>query len=384
LIVAEIALSVLLLAGAGLLVRSFANMRGVAPGFDPHNVLTMRVTLPMDRYRGPAVPETFQQIIDRVAETPGVRSVAMASQFPPTSPFSTPFRLDGAEPATTLPTALITVASDRYFDTLGVPIVRGRAFTDRDRAGAPAVVMVNQAFAARYAPGRDIVGMRVSTGPADRPSPPMEIVGVAADTRNRGVRTPPAPELFVPMQQEGMNNQLFLLIRTSTDALAMLPAVRERIAMVDRDQPVYAIQTMDDAFAADSFQQRLSLIFVGLFAGVGLVLAGIGIYGVMSYAVSARTREIGVRMAVGAARADVVWLVLRQVLTLTGAGVAIGFTLLAAVSGGLRAMLFEVRPLDPLTLSIVVIVLSMVAVIAAWVPAWRASRVDPMTTLRYE
>jgi putative ABC transport system permease protein len=383
--VAEIALSVTLLSGAGLLVRSFMNLRQVEPGFDPRNVLTMRLTLPAEKYQGMAVNGFFQNVIDRVAVVPGVRAVSMASQFPPASTFTTPFRLEGAEVSgATLPTALITIASDDHFATLGVPLVTGRTFSDRDRAGAPPAVIVNEAFVSRFLPGTDPLRSQVSTGPPDRPLPPAEIVGVVANTRNRGVRTPAAPEIFIPLRQQTLNNQLFLLVRTHGDAAAMLPAVRQQIAAADPDQPIYAIQTMEDAFAAAGFQQRLSTILLGLFAAVGLVLAGIGIYGVMSYAVTARTREIGVRIAVGAARRDVLWLVLGQVAKLTAVGLVIGFGLLIAAGGAMRRLLFDVRLYDPVTLGAVALVLGSVALAAGWLPAWRASRVDPIDTLRYE
>ena len=385
LIVAEIALSVTLLSGAGLLVKSFVNLRQVEPGLDPRNVLTMRLTLPQEKYRSAAINEFFQDVIQRVAGVPGVRAVAMASQFPPVSTFTTAFRLEGAEVSSaTLPNAVITIASDELFATLGVPLAAGRTFADRDRMGTPSVILVNEAFVSRFVPGANPLGRRVSTGPPDRPSPPAEIIGVVADTRNRGVNTAPAPEIFIPLRQQTVNNQLFLLVRTEGDAAAMLPAVRQQIAAADPDQPVYAIQTMEDAFAAAGFQQRLSTILLGLFAAIGLLLAGIGIYGVMSYAVTARTKEIGVRIAVGAARRDVLWLVLGQVMKLTAIGLVLGFGLLMTASGALRRLLFEVRPYDPVTLGVVALVLGSVALAAGWVPAWRASRVDPIDTLRYE
>jgi putative ABC transport system permease protein len=219
---------------------------------------------------------------------------------------------------------------------------------------------------------------------ADSRRPPMEIVGVVSDARNQGVGAPTAPEIFVPMHQQTVNNQLFLLVRTEGPAEAMLASVRQQIAAIDSEQPIYAIRTLEDAFSAATFQQRLSMILLGLFAAVAVSLAAIGIYGVMSYAVSARTQEIGVRMAVGAGRADVVWLVLGQVLRLTAAGLAIGIALVVAAGGALRRLLFEVQPSDPLTMTAVAIVLGSVALVAGWLPAWRASRVDPVDALRYE
>jgi putative ABC transport system permease protein len=385
LIVSEIALSVVLLVGAGLLVRSFVKLQEVDPGFDTANVLTMRLTLPTEKYRGASVNEFFQQVIDRLEQTPGVRAASSATQFPPQGVFSTPFRIEGmAAPSDTMPVSLVTAASAKHFDTLGVPLVQGRVFADRDRANAPPVVIVNQAFASRFLPGVTPLGRQVTIGSSDRPSPPMEIVGVVANTQNRDLRSPPSPELFVPLHQQTLNNQLFLLVRTDGEAAAMLPAVRSQIASVDPEQPIYAIRTLEDAIAADTFRSRFSMILFGIFAAVALALAAIGIYGVMSYAVSARTQEIAVRLAVGADRRDVMWLVLKHVLRMTAIGVALGVAGVLAAGAAIRRALFEVQPTDPLTIVAVAIVLGSVALVAGWLPAWRASRVNPVSALRYE
>jgi putative ABC transport system permease protein len=386
LIVAEIALSVILLMGAGLLVRSFVNVRAVEPGFDPRDVLTMRITLPPEKYRGMgAVNDFFQQLIDRLDETPGVAAVSVASQFPPQGPFSTAFRIEGSAPPTgTMPTTLITAASAGHFATLGVPLVAGRGFSAQDRAEAPRVALVNQAFASRFFPGVTPIGNRLRIGAPDRPSPPIEIVGIVANTQNRGMTNPPSPEVFVPLQQQMLNNQLFLLVRAERDAGAMLPVVRQQLAMQDPEQPIYAIQTMEQAIAAATFRNEFPMILFGVFAAVALMLAAIGIYGVMSYAVNARTQEIGVRLAVGADRRDVIWLVLRQVLRLTVVGLAIGLAGSLAAGGAIRRVLFEVQPTDPLTIAAVVFALGSLAVFAGWLPAYRASRVDPVQALRYE
>lgn len=385
LIVAEIALSVILLVGAGLFVRSFARLQNVEPGFDPRNVLTMRVTLPQEKYRGAAINEFFQQTLDRLEQTPGVRTVSVASQFPPQGWFSTSFRIDAmAAAGETLPMSQITAASASHFANLGVPLIAGRNFSSIDRRDAPPVAIVNQAFASQFLPGAEVLGRRVSLGPSDRPSPPIEIVGVVANTQNRDMRNPPSPEIFVPLHQQTQNNQLFLLVRAEADAGSMLPAVRQQLASVDPDQPVYNVQTLEEAVSAANFGNRLSMVLFAIFAAVALSLTTIGIYGVMSYAVSARTQEIGVRLAVGAGRRDVIWLVLRQVLGLTAIGLVLGLAGVAAASGAIRRALFEVQPLDPVTIGAATTVLGLVALFAGWFPAWRASRVDPMSALRNE
>ena len=382
LVISEIAVAVVLLAGAGLMLRSFAKLQNVDLGFNPAHVLTMRITLPAEKYRGVAINAFFQQLLERLDAAPGVRAASVASQFPPQGPFSTPFRIEGVEAAdNTLPTALVTVASDGHFATLGVPLLAGRVFERTDQADAPAVAIVNQAFASRYLSGSPALGARVRTGPHDRPSPPMEIVGVVADTRNRGVRGPSSPEIFVPLHQQ-RNNQLFVMVRAEAAAGALLPVVRQQIAAIDADQPIYAVQTMEEAVAAATFGPRLSAILFGVFAAVALTLAAVGIYGVMSYAVSARTQEIGVRMAVGADRRDVVRLVLGDVARLVAIGVLAGLAGVLAAGRLLRQALYEVQPTDPLTVALVIVVLASVALVAGWLPAARASRVNPLIALR--
>lgn len=384
LIVAEITLSVVLLAGAGLMLRSFEKLQRVEPGFDPADVLTMRLTLPIEEYRAEAINDFFSRLIERLGNTPGVRAVSAASQFPPQGFISMPFRLEGREgPGTSLPMALVTGASAGHFATLGVPLVSGRPFTTADRADAPAVIAVNEAFVSRYLPGGSPLGQRVRIGPADRLSAPKEIVAVVGNTQNRGLREPSAPEIFVPLHQQ-LNNQLYVLVRAAGDAASMLPAVRQQIAALDPEQPIYAVQTIDEAIAASTFGPRFSALLFAVFAAIALTLAVIGIHGVMSYAVSARTHEIGVRLAVGADRWTVRWLVLGQVFRMTAIGLALGLGGLLALSRVIRRSLFEIQPNDPLTIAGVVAVLGAVALVAGWLPAWRASRVDPVTALRYE
>ncbi|HXW03840.1 MAG TPA: ABC transporter permease [Vicinamibacterales bacterium] len=384
LVVVEIALSVVLLLGAGLLVRSVLHAQRTDLGFEPRGVLTMRLTLPRERYPGEAVNTFFEALVERLASLPGVHGVSAASQFPPLAPFETQFRLERARAdGSTLPNALVTVATPRHFETLRVPLYAGRRFETTDRLDSPPVAIVNRAFASRYFPDEDAVGQRVAIGSPDRPRPWTTIVGVVHDYRNGGAAQPVRPELFVPMRQQTSWNQLFFLVRADA-AERLTPAVRQAVVSLDPEQPIYAIQTLEEAVAQSVFQQRISAILLGAFAGVALVLAAIGIYGVMAYSVSARTQEIGVRVAVGARRGDIVWLVLRQVLVLSALGLSVGVALVVALGRGLEGLLVGVQPGDPLTIAAAVGTLGAVALLAAWIPAARAGRIDPMEALRYE
>jgi predicted permease len=385
LVVAELALSVVLLLGAGLLMRSFLNIQRVDRGYDSRGVLTMRLTLPRDRYPGEAAGAFFDQLSERLAALPGVRAVSAATQFPPMGAFGTQFSLERRPTeGTTLPTSLITVATPSYFETLRVPLVAGRLLAASDRLDTTPVVLVNQAFAKRFLSGTDPLGQRLSFGNENGQPRWSTIVGIVADYRNDGVAGAVRPEIYMPVRQQTAWNQLFMLVRAEGDPSALLPSVRQAVASLDRDQPIYAIQTLDEALAASSFQQRISAMLSSIFAAVALVLAAIGIYGVMSYAVSARTQEMGIRIAIGAQRRDVIWMVLGHVLRLSAVGLAIGIVAVLAAGTLLEGLLYGVHAADPITIAAVCGILCAVAVVAAWSPAARASRIDPIEALRYE
>lgn len=388
LVVGEIALSVVLLLGAGLLVRSFLNLQRVDAGFDPRGVLTMRLTLPQQKYEtGEAITSFFEELVRRVEAVPGVRVASMASQFPPNEPFSSQIEVDGMDlGGATLPTANTTIASRGHFDTLGVAVLRGRTFGPQDTPEGPARVVVNRAFVARYIKDRDPLALRVRIVGRGGAGPWAEVIGVVADVRNNGMSGDVRPEVFISMERgRDAWNQLFLLVRSEGgDASSLLPSVRAAVTSIDPEQPVYAIQTLEDAVALSWFQQRVAATLLVAFAALALLLAGVGIFGVMAYSVSARTREIGVRIAVGAERGDVVWMVLSQVARLAIMGVAIGVALLLAAGQALRQLLYGVTPADATTIAIVVVTLGSVALLAGWLPARRASRINPVEALRYE
>lgn len=389
LIVSEIALSVVLLLGAGLLMRSFLNLQRVDLGFDPRGVLTMRLTLPQQKYRtGEAITAFFEELVRRVDEIPGVTAAATASQFPPEEPFSGQVEVEGTDASgAMLPTANTTIVSRDFFRALGVHVTSGDGFGP-SRADGVRQVVVNEAFAARYLSGRQAVGGRLRLAGRGSPgsaAPWTEIVGVVGNMRNNGVASVVRPEVFIPMEQgRDTWNQLFLLVRSDNAASAVLASVRQVVAALDPEQPVYAIQTLEDALSVSTFQARVSTLLIGVFASVALLLAAVGIYGVMSYSVTARTQELGVRLAVGAQRRDVMWIVLGQVLRLSALGLAIGVVVLLVSGRAFARLLFGVEAADPLTIAGVAAALGAVALAAAWAPAFRASRIDPLVALRYE
>jgi putative ABC transport system permease protein len=388
LVVAEVALSVVLLLGAGLLMRSFSNLQRADLGFDPAGVLTMRLTLPQQKYpTNAAMTAFFEELTRRVQAVPGVTSAATVSQFPPSGAFNSQIEVEGVPPpGTTLPSAMSTIASRDYFRTVGIPVIRGRSFTAaEDTPAAPRRAIVNQAFVVRHMKDRDPLSTRVRLIGRGGPGEWIELVGVVGDARNNGAGAPVMPEIFIPMEQGRDSwNQLFLLVRSAGDANAPLSAVRAAVSSIDPEQPVYLIRTMEDAVAMSAFQQRIAAVLLGIFAAVALILAAIGIYGVMSYSVSARTQEIGVRMAIGAESADVLRLILRQVGALAAIGLALGTGLLLLAGPALRGLLFGVQPTDALTIGAVTVTLGAVALIAGWIPARRASRINPIEALRYQ
>jgi putative ABC transport system permease protein len=382
-IVAQTAIAVVLLTGSGLLLRSFGNLKNIDPGFNSENVLTLRITLPRERYQAEDVAPFFDRLVEDVARSPGVISAAVTSQFPPSEPFDGQFRIEGQDDSdgADLPVALTTIASSNYADVLGLRLMRGRALGDADDVRAPLVVLVNQAFARRYFPNDDPVGQRVAGGAGSW----RTIVGVVSDARNRGIDAAVTPELILPLKQSGgFMNQLFLLTRTQGDPLATLSTIRAVVKELDPDLPVYAVRTLSDRLATAVAPQRIAMLVLTLLGVVALGLASMGVYGVISYWVTNRTRELGVRLALGAAGGSILAMVMRQVAKLVAAGIVLGLAIAVALSRTVRSLLFNVSSTDFLTLSVAAGVLIVVALVAGYIPAHRAARLDPVTALRCE
>jgi len=333
-------------------------------------------------YRGEAIPNFFRLLIERVRATPGVEDATVASLFPPMAFSQGQVRVDGQQGARPgeLPSALFTIVSPRYFPTLDIPVLAGRTFTDADRAEAPPVAVVNETFARQLLGTGSPLGRRVEFGERW-----LDVVGVTRDTRNRGLRTPARPEVYLSMGQAPPAwNQYYLLVAARGDAEGLLPAVRRAIASIDPDQPAYAIQTLDDAFAMSTLRERASTSLLGAFAALALLLAAVGIYGVMSFAVASRTREIGIRMALGADATTVCRRIVLQAGGLVASGLAAGLAGSFALRQAISGLLFDVTPHDPLSFLTAALVLGTAGISAAFFPARRASRIDPMLALRAE
>jgi putative ABC transport system permease protein len=383
LVVAEVASAMFLLVGAGLLLQSFVRLRQVSPGFDAANVLTMQLSLPPARYKDEASQASFlRQLLQRVEALPGARAAGAVAGLPLTgNAASRYFEIEGQppRPAGEGRNANFNLASPDYFRALGVPLVSGRQFDGRDAAGAPEVVIVNETMARRFWPDEDPLGKRLRVAN----NPWRTVVGVVADVKNDGLAAETKPEMFYPLLQSPLPF-MTLVVRTDADPKGLAAAVAREVRAVDPDEPVYDLKTMDERLAEAVSPQRLTTLLVGVFAALAAALAGVGIYGVMSYTVAQQTRELGVRMALGARKGDVLMLVLRQGLFMSLAGVGVGLAGALALARVMSGLLYGVSATDPATFAGVAFVLTAVALVACLVPARRATKVDPMVALRYE
>jgi putative ABC transport system permease protein len=382
----EIALAVVLLVGAGLMMKSLLRLMQVNLGFDPTNVLTMTVVLPAGKYTDPnRMVAYYQQAQERLAALPGVTGAGAVSQLPLQPGNTTRFIVEGepAPPPGQETEANIRVASANYFQALGIPLAQGRNFAENDKADATRVVIVNQSLAEKLFSGRSAVGRRLLF--PSFPNQSVEIVGVVGDVKTTGLDQAVRPVLYYPFTQNA-SIATNLVLRAKADAAAVANAARNECRALEPDVAIFNVQTMETLIEQTpaAFMRRAPAWLTGIFAGVALLLAALGVYGVVSYSVSQRTREIGVRMALGARRADILKLVLRQGLSLTLIGVATGTVAALALTRWLDSLLYEVSARDPLTFALVIGALTLVALLACYIPARRAAKVEPVVSLRHE
>jgi putative ABC transport system permease protein len=385
LVVAEVALALVLLVGAGLLMRSFWRLLQVNPGFQPDHVLAMDVALPGAKYaQGSQQAAFFQQVLQRIESLPGIISAGAVVNLPLSGNNSTTGVTADDRPTPAppdVPQIDYRLISANYFRTLNIPLRAGRQFTERDAQGSPGVVIINETMTRRFWPDEDPVGKRLTiTG-----NPPVscEVIGVVGDVKHYRLDAETKAEIYVSYLQIP-NPFMHIVVRTAADPVRAVAAVRREIAVVDKDQPVHNIKTMEQLFAESISQPHFNMVLLGVFAAVALVLAAVGIYGVISYAVTQRTREIGVRMAMGAQSRDILKLVVGEGMILVLAGVAIGLAGAFAVTRVMSSLLFGVTAADPIIFAAIPLLIAGVALLACWIPARRATKVDPVIALRFE
>jgi putative ABC transport system permease protein len=387
LVVAEVALALVLLAGAGLLVRSFTRLQKIDTGFNTDNVLTMVLRLPAVKYKeDPQIVTFFRQATERIRALPGVRSVGTVNHLPLYGGLgsATGFTIEGRPmpPPGQEPSTNVRVSDSAYFNVMGIPLLRGRNFTDAENNEVRHVVIISESMARQHFAGEDPLGKRIDVNMFDKPTP-TEIIGVVGDVRYDSLTDVAEPTVYFP-HPELTYSFMTLVIRTSGDPSEMAPAVRREISALDPEQPVSDVRTMSQVMADTLSRARFNTLLLGLFAGLATLLAAVGIFGVMNYSVTQRTREIGLRMALGAQPGRVMRLVLRQGLTLTLIGIGLGLIGSLALTRLMSSLLFGVDATDPVTFTAMVLFLAVVSLIACYIPARRASRVDPMIALRYE
>jgi len=388
LVVAEVALSLVLLTGAGLMLNSFLRLQRVSPGFPPQNILTSQISLPGARYKEDAqINGFYQQLIDRVGKLPGVQAAGIGMSLPPNQrSISDTFTIEGAPPTPGegAPPVPVVFVSSGYFSALGVPLLRGRNFQESDRDGSPTVVIINETLARRYFPNQDPIGRRLKVGGPERPTNVwMEIVGVVGDVRYGGLDVAPEPAYYEHYLQVPWYST-YLVVRSATDSRQLAAAVRTSVWSLDKDLPVADIKTMDQLLSESVERPRFRTLVFLVLGSLALVLAMTGIYGVMSHLVTQRTREIGIRVALGAPRGSVLRLIMGQGMSLALIGVVIGVGAALALARLMTSLLYDVRPTDPVTLVAITVLLLAVALAACWLPARRATKVDPLLALRCE
>src|SRR5262249_55814882 len=399
LVVAEIALSLMLLVGAGLMIKSFVRLQEVDPGFEPESVLTAEIGLPRAKYAdGQKVAAFHDQLLERLATLPGVAAAGLGSSLPLSGTNAdTSFFIDGQpklEPRDRPHTHPRTISPD-YFRAMGMRMVEGRVLTEQDHAQAPRVAIINETMARRFWPANTALGKHIAldfeTMKFFPDRPPQfdlamgmrEIVGVVRDVRHEGLETEPQPEMYIPDRQLP-EREMNLVIRASVDPVSLAAAVRGAVSAIDQDQPVTNIKPMVKLFTDSVAKPRFNYLLFTIFAGVALLLSITGVYGVMSYAVAARTREMGIRLALGARGADLLKLVIRQGMKPVMAGVALGLAGAYGLTRLMATLLFDVSATDPAIFAGVAALLATIALLACYLPARRATKVDPVIALRHE
>jgi putative ABC transport system permease protein len=385
LIVAETVLALVLLISAGLLVKSFVRLQSVSPGFNPHNILTAEISLPVAKYpRGQPVANFYEEALRRIKNIPGVQHAAFTVMLPLSgSNTDSSFMIEGQDPRAsgTYPDEEIRDITPDYFRVLQTPLITGRFFTEADTADSPPVVIVNQAFAKKYFRKGEALGKRISR---DDTNPKWTtIIGVVADIKHRSLDTEAQPEYYFPHTQ-GPDREMVLAVRSAQDARTLARAVREELRNIDPDVPLANARTLDAVVADSIAPRRLSVVLLCAFSGIALLLASVGMYGVISFLVVQRTHEIGVRMALGAQRSDVLKMVIGHAAKLLLIGAAIGLPIAFFSSSALRTLLYQVSPFDMSIFLIVPMILAAVGLLASYLPALRATRADPMISLSHK
>jgi predicted permease len=386
--VSEIALSVVLLVGAGLLLHSFIQLQKVNAGFQapPQNVLAAKFSVTTTKpFDSKAWLATYERVLEKIQHLPGVTSAALSKSIPPNGGCGcSPFTIEGQTwSPNAYPSFPYVAVSDDYFSSLAIPLLKGRYFTRDDRPDSRKVAIISDSLARRYFPNQDPIGKRIRLGvPEDVKWPYAEIVGVVGDVKYLGLARPPEPAFYVPLTQDV--NPVFLVVRSTVSAASVAQEVRAAIKSIGNDVIFIRMNTMEELVADSVAPPRVRTVLLGTFASVALLLAAIGVYGVLAYSVAQRRHEMGIRVALGAQRQDILWLVVGRGLQLTLVGLAIGTVGSLALAFALRGLLFQVKPADPVTFIGVGVVLLFAAVVACYVPARRAARVDPLITLHYE
>jgi len=385
LVIVEVALTVALLTGAGLLMKSFLRLRAVEPGYDPKNLLTAVIPLNNWKYPGgsPQQMNFYRELLSRIESLPVAQSAAISNSLPLTPKYLR-YRLtiEGrpAVPDSERPVVEISDVSKDYFRAMGVRLLAGRWFTEQDGERAPEVAVINETLARTYFPGEDPIGKRLGSG-----SRAATIIGVVADMKRFGLDADARPEVYRHcFQRSAVLSHMKLVVRTSGDPLDLVPAVREAALAVDPDQPIYNVMTMEQRLSHSIASRRFQALLFGIFATVALVIAAVGIYGVLSYATSQRSHEIGVRIALGAQPLDVLMMILRQGIVVTLTGLAVGLAASLALTRVMKGLLFNVSATDPATFATIALLLAVVALSACYIPARRATKVDPNVALRHE